>query len=98
MKLGSKITIFSIIASILGIVAPGAYAQFQRKALELSYPKIPGLPDITQDTQLPDLINYIFGLFVAISGIIAFAALVFAGFLFLTSGANPMLRLQARRR
>lgn len=76
----------------------GALYVSDARPLELNYPPVPGLPPLTEDTPLPDLVNYIFSFLVIAGGIIAFISLVYAGFLFLLSGSNPGLRQRAKKR
>ncbi len=61
------------------------------RPLELEYPKIPGAPIITTTSEdlLPNFVKYIFNLALAISGLIAFGVLIFAGVRYLTSAGNP---------
>jgi len=95
----SKKQLVSILVLVL-LVLSAAYFTEARE-LELNYPSIPG-PNgpLTLDinTSLPDLIVYLYTFFLSIAGLIAFGSFVFAGFLFMTSGANPGLRSQAQNR
>ncbi len=68
------------------------------RPLEVKYPDIPGADPLTSHTSLPALLNYFFRFFVVIGGLIAFGSIVSAGFLFMTSGANPGLRAKAMAR
>lgn len=69
---------------------------FHPRETEVNYPTLPGNLTLTPDTSLPELLNYVFTFFVVIGGLLAFAIIVYAGFLFMTSGANPGLRSQAQ--
>jgi len=71
---------------------------FHKRELELTYPELLGLPKLESHTSLPGLIKYVFVFTVTISGVIALGALVYAGFLFLMSGANPGLRATAKKK
>ena len=53
---------------------------------------------IRGDFGVGDLIQFIFIFTFWVSGIIAFLALVYAGFLYIVSGANPAVRSNARKR
>ena len=96
MKFFEKLLIISASLVFGFFAATGVYAG--QKPLELNYPKLPGLPALTIDTTLPDLINYLFVLSLALAGILAFVSLVIAGFSFIISGANPGLRVMAKKR
>ncbi len=70
-------------------------------ALEIVYPTLPGveapqvfMPKIEsgeypRDQALPLYLKYFYVLFVVFSGLIAFAALAYGGFIYLTSSGNP---------
>lgn len=77
------------------------------RVLEYDYPKIPlpgfgnvSLNDIQQGIEgkdpLGSLILYLYTFSVMLVGLIAFGVIIMAGFKFLTSGANPGLRKQAK--
>lgn len=87
-----------ILAGIFSSLALFVAFFAEARKLEVNYPKLPGLEPLTDSTTLPDLILYIFNLSILMGGLIAFGAIIFAGFLFLTSGANPGLRLKAKTR
>lgn len=93
-----------ILVAIIGGVSIAFFAEtVLGRDLELSYPNLPnpagGDPiTLTSDTSLPQLLNYFFTFFVMIGGLIAFGVIVFAGFQFMISGANPAMRSQAMNR
>jgi hypothetical protein len=69
---------------------------------EVDWPDLPGGVKIEDNMELvatlPQLINYFFRFAVAISGILAFAMLIYGGFLYLTSAGNPPAQKEARER
>lgn len=71
---------------------------YHGRELENKYPKLPLAPELTSHTPLPDLIAYLFVFFIFISGLIAFGMIVYAGFLYMTSGAVPSMRAEAKKR
>lgn len=60
---------------------------FAADALELKYPTVGG-QTITTKTLLPDFVKYIFNLTIAISGLIAFGVLIYAGIKMMLSSGN----------
>jgi hypothetical protein len=86
-----------IIISIFALLGMAGFAL----ALEINYPRLPGaeapqdfMPKVesgeyTRDQVIPLYLKYFYVLFVAFSGLIAFAALAYGGFIYLTSGGNP---------
>jgi hypothetical protein len=89
--ISSTIIIFIIISVFLPF-------DTQAKELELKYPTLPGGLELTDKTTVPELIEYLFSFLIFTAGIIAFGAIVAAGFMFITSGANPGLRAEAQKR
>ncbi len=71
---------------------------FHPTKLEVNYPKLPGIDQLTINTTLPDLLTYLFTFAIIISGLIAFGSIVYAGFLYMTSGAVPAMRAEAKKR
>jgi hypothetical protein len=63
----------------------------QAKELEIDYPDLIGSapPPTSTKSLLPNYIKYIFSLILKISAIIAFLALVYGGFSYITSTGNP---------
>lgn len=81
----TKIVLISTFFVITGITAT-SFAL----ALEISYPALPAPGgSVTEIRTLPDYVRYIFIFAVAISGFIAFGALVWGGIRYLTSLGNP---------
>ena len=81
--------IFIILIFFLGTIS---FAQ------EIEYPKIPGVPTPTPTTTFPEYIKYLFNFLVLISGIIAFAVLIWAGILWFTSGGDITQTQKAKRK
>jgi len=74
-------------------------------ALEVNYPKIPGLetPQEFLETAAPNeivplYVKYFSGLLFWVSGVLAFGMLIYAGFLYLTAGGKPEKIIEARSR
>lgn len=84
MKNSKKIFLILIFVFFLNFIISG----FSFAQLEINYPPINGLT-VTTQTMLPDYINYIFTLSLMIAGLVAFGALVYGGFKYLTSAGNP---------
>lgn len=69
------------------------------RPLEVDYPEIAGeKPTTVQETLLPEYIKYLFNFSLIIVGLIAFAALVIGGFLYLISAGNPAALSDAKDR
>ena len=66
--------------------------------LNLDYPKFLGGPDINQDQSLPAVIAWVYYTIVGISGLAAFAMIVYGGIQWLMSAANPSLASDAKDR
>jgi len=75
---------FSLVFSFL-------WFSVKAKELEVNYPDLVGNapPPTSTKTLLPAYVKYIFSLAIKISAIIAFLALIYGGFLFMTSTGNP---------
>lgn len=58
-------------------------------ALEAKYPVLPGLPFITDNSGLPELIQYFFGIGIAFGGVVALISLAIAGVQIIIGQANP---------
>lgn len=58
-------------------------------ALESKYPNIPGLPVITDNSGLPEFIQYFFGIGIAFAGVTALVSLAIAGVQIIIGQANP---------
>ncbi len=70
------------------------------KATEVQWPSLnlPGIGNlaITDSTTLVDLVKYIFYLSISISGLLAFAMLIYGGIRYLTSAGNPTAQKDGR--
>lgn len=66
-------------------------------ALEVSYPRIGGVT-ITNNTTLPQLIEYFFNVAIAIAGVLGVFSLTIAGLKLLASAGNPGAMGEARER
>ncbi len=63
---------------------------FAQRNLEVDYPGLFGsAPSLGEKDILPKYVSYIFNFAVAISGLIALGALIYAGFRYLTSSGDP---------
>lgn len=65
--------------------------------LELNYPVIGG-QTLSTNTDLPNLVNYIFNFAIGFSGLLAFGVLVYSGMIYLTSAGNPAKMTEAKDR
>lgn len=68
----------------------------QAGAMEIDWPTLPGGLTIDSGTTLPQLITYFFNFSIAISGILAFAMLVYGGFRYVSSVGSPSAQKDAR--
>jgi len=85
MKMSKKILIILIFASVL----MGSFCFAQRK-LEIIYPTAPGAETpTTVKTALPEYLKYVFTFAIMIAGLLAFGALIYGGFSYLTSAGEP---------
>jgi len=88
MKISKKIFLIFIFVSIL-VVLFGGFCLAQRK-LETIYPTVPGAETpTTTKTALPEYLKYVFTFAIMVSGLLAFGALIYGGFSYLTSAGNP---------
>ncbi len=63
---------------------------FGQRGLEIEYPDVPGAPSLeTVETEIPAYVRYIFNFSIWITGLIAFGALIYGGFRYLTSTGKP---------
>lgn len=86
------------IALFFFLVLISGYVQAAERALEITYPQIPG--DFTPKTVssgLPEYVDYIFRFAVAIIGIIVLGVLIYNGFQYLTSVGKPEKLSDARQ-
>lgn len=89
-KLGKKgLLILSLILLLIPLICFGIAA----RDLEITYPKIPGLPEtmvpVTTKALLPKYLIYAFSFFLMIAGIVVFGILIYAGFRYVTSAGDP---------
>jgi len=70
----------------------------QERKLEVKYPEIGGIKPETTNISLVEYVKYIFSFFIVFSGVIIFAALLWASFLYLTSAGNPAKMSLAKER
>jgi len=70
----------------------------QERPLEAEYPEIQGFKPETIATNLPQYVKYIFNFAIAIVGLIAFGALVWAGIRYLTSVGKPEEAAKSKKR
>jgi hypothetical protein len=89
-----------LIALFLGVIA----FAFPARALELNYPFIPGFGDLDVIAQgnktltITQVVRLIYAATLWLSGLIAFGATLYAGFVFATSVENPAKRREAQER
>ena len=74
--------------------------QVSRIELEVDWPTLPSLDKSLNDLanekiELQEIVLFVYTLLLWISAFAAFVALVYAGFLYIVSGANPAMRAQA---
>ena len=81
-----KISISIFLILFLSLLANFSFSQGD---LEVPLPQIGGTPAIEKTPILSDYVKYIFNLAVGITGLVAFAVLVYGGVRYLTSGGNP---------
>ncbi|MBI2462942.1 MAG: hypothetical protein HYV65_01755 [Candidatus Spechtbacteria bacterium] len=96
IKLNKKIYIF--LASILfSVIAPPT------RALELQYPTIPGFGDLNTlynsgALGIGQLVQFVLAFSLWIAGLMAFGALIIAGFMYATSQGAPWKQMNAKNR
>lgn len=71
---------------------------FAARQFETTYPSIPGVETPSEGFALPQYLEYIYYFAVGITGIIALAAFVSGGFVYLTSAGSPGRMRQGRAR
>lgn len=86
-----KLTLILTFA-VFVIVFSASFAQ----ALEVEYPELPGGVRITDETNLPELINYIYTFSLYIVGLIGLGVLTYAGLRWMTSVGNPSAQADAK--
>jgi hypothetical protein len=90
--------IFFIIFFLISLSLTTASFSLARD-LEVTYPVFDGVsaPNSTR-TLLPDYVKYIFTFVVAISGLVVFGSMIYAGFRYATSAGNPTTITDAKDR
>ena len=92
-----KVRIIIVSAFLLALFLGGwALAQPSTPDTEISYPKIPGIPSLPLKPLLPEFIQYIYNFSIIISGLVAFASLVYGGFRYMTSVGSPVAMADAK--
>jgi len=70
---------------------------FAQKKLEIEYPELPGVETPTKTkTALPEYLRYVFTFAITIAGLLAFMALIYGGFSYLTSAGDPTRMADAK--
>lgn len=97
-----KLVIFVQLILIISLFAFNTRAEeeeLKRIPLEVDYPDLPGIEAPTSETvTLPRYIVYVYRFAIIAGGLIAFGATLIGGFMFLTSGGNPMRMSDAKNR
>jgi hypothetical protein len=87
-----KTIIFSVLSLYLFLSPFGFLSAAETSSLELTYPDIPGMEEITPEyisTGLPEYVNYIFRLAVLLIGLVIFGVVIYNGINYLTSVGEP---------
>src|SRR3989338_5696926 len=85
----------------LHLIGLGLLFALPAHALELRYPDIPGfgkLNDVAGNAGLAEIVNFLFYGELWLEGLLAFGALVYAGFMLAVSAGNPQHRVEAKQR
>jgi len=92
-----KSLIFLLAAILILFLVGFSLAKEEGKALEVQYPEVGGWrPETIQQAVLPQYIKYIFNFSVALAGLVAFGALIYGGFRYLTSVGAPTAQTEAK--
>lgn len=90
---------FVLFLIFLGAFITGSVLAYNTgSGLELDWPPSPGGTILTISTPLPKLVKYFYEWGIALGGLVAFIALVIAGFLYLTSMGDPNKMKEAKDR
>jgi len=89
MKLRIILVVGGVSSFLLLISMLGASFVSAKVALEVEYPSIPGIGQITPSVKLPQYVEYIYSLGMAIGFLAVFFALVYGGFLYVVSPVSP---------
>ena len=81
--------IFFLAIALTLILGNFALAEGNGEALEIKYPDAFGDAPTSTKTALPDYVKYIFRFSITIAGLVAFGALIYGGFSYLTSTGSP---------
>ena len=108
MKQVSQFAFASLVVVFVVFIVGGDVTQTQAQdfelQLEIDWPKIPGFGDGDENLNdllserrlsLSQLVLFVYSLLLWISIILAFLSLVYAGFLYVVSGANSNIRAKA---
>jgi len=96
MKKFKKIFLFSIFFIFIICISVGfCFAQTERE-VEIEYPPIQDIKIETITVPLGEYVKYIFYFAIAISGLLAFGALIYGGVRYLTSAGNPAAMADAK--
>ena len=88
MKYSKKIYLISLLGFLLIFLFAGFC--FAQGALEIQYPKIPGVEaPTTVKTPLSDYVKYLFNFSIIIAGLVAFGVCILGGAKHLTSAGDP---------
>jgi len=99
LKNKSILFIFLLAASLFLVSNFAVLAQeTEGQPLEITYPEVPGLTErpTSVKTALPDYVKYLFNFAVMISGLVAFAVLIFGGARYATSAGEPAVMNDAK--
>jgi len=89
------LTIFLVL--LLTTFSSAAEEEVAERELEIEYPEIGGWrPTTIEKAFLPEYVKYIFNFAVAIAGLIAFGALIYGGFRYITSAGAPIAQIEAK--
>jgi len=88
MKVFKKIILIFLLSSFLILLFSGF--SFAQRKLETIYPTVPGVETpTTVKTALPEYLKYVFTFAIMVAGLLAFGALIYGGFSYLTSAGDP---------
>jgi len=92
------ILIFLLIAFLVLLLVSFSLAEEEKeKPLEIQYPEVgEWRPETVEQAVLPQYIKYIFNFAVAIAGLVAFGALIYGGFRYITSVGAPTAQIEAK--
>ena len=89
MKRSVEIIIFSVF--LLCAVGSFVFAQ----GLEIEYPEVAGIKPESSRVSLPNYVNYIFNLSLALSGVVVFLVIFYSGFRYFISTGDPAKKKDA---